>query len=95
VRRVLVSCNRNIGVTAGSQNHPDVGERMDLGLSRSTAREHTAALDHSPCTIVHGATADPTQGPRAATAALKSTRAQELLPVGAWQFCGTKAGIQA
>jgi hypothetical protein len=51
----------------------DVGECMDLGLSRSTAREGTAALAHSPCTKVHGATADPTHGTRTATAALKST----------------------
>jgi hypothetical protein len=40
----------------------DVGECMDLGLSRSTAREGTAVLAHSPCTKVHGATADPTHG---------------------------------
>jgi hypothetical protein len=71
---VLVNCNRKARRDGRHTDSPwDVGERMDLGLSRSSAREGTAAQAHSPCTKVHGATADPTHGPRTATAALKST----------------------
>jgi hypothetical protein len=93
---VLVPCNRKAWRDGRHTDSPwDVGECMDLGLSRSSAREGTVAQAHNPCTKVHGATADPTHGPRTATVALKSTRAQDLLPVGARQFCGAKAGIQA
>jgi hypothetical protein len=95
VRRAFVSCNRKFGATTGSQIHPDGDEPMDLGLSRSTARERMAALAHRPCITVLGATAKTLRVPRTSTAALRSTSGSRAPSVAVRQFCGTKASIQA
>jgi hypothetical protein len=68
---------------------------MDLGLSRSTARERMVALARHPCITVLGATAKSLHIPRTATATLKSTSGSGAPPVAVRQFCGTKASIQA